>query len=235
MAPQSGRVVGRPSFFGKAGFIAVGAIFAAIGAHALNPREMYPLDPVKQDAFYICDQGDPTFVRAVGTDREACYDRMPHVMAMAMGRIKPGGVLAMQVLTHPPREAELLMVLAATPPRQPVTVPRLFSNTAWMAALARPCKDKRVMSAPAFASSAGFPPSPSGGRAAALPRVPVAATGPWRGQLPVMSLDPGDPAATEGDHIAAASPLPAPDVGDAAAPAPAIVLLAPPATICDGA
>ena len=93
MAPQSGRVVGRPSFFGKAGFIAVGAIFAAIGVHALNPREMYPLDPVKQDAFHICDQADPTFVRAVGTDREACYDRMPHVMAMAMGRIKPGGAL----------------------------------------------------------------------------------------------------------------------------------------------
>src|SRR5580658_4576016 len=110
----------RPRLFGKTGVAAGALIFAAIGAHTLKPRalfhERYPLEPVKQDAFRICDDSDPTFVRAVGTEREACYNKMPHVMAVAMGRVTPGGALSTQALIDPSREAELLMTLAAMPP-----------------------------------------------------------------------------------------------------------------------
>src|ERR1700733_1036845 len=122
-------------FSRRAWFLTAAVVFALIGAHSLNPRElyreMYPLEPVKRDAFNICDQADPTFVRAVGADREACYGSMPHVMQVAMGRVLPGGVLSIEALTDPSREAELLMTLAAMPPRQPITAPRLFSNTVW--------------------------------------------------------------------------------------------------------
>ena len=27
-------------------------------------------------------------------EREACYNKMPHIMAVAMGRVKPGGALS---------------------------------------------------------------------------------------------------------------------------------------------
>src|SRR5579859_1806888 len=124
-------MLGRPRFLGRIGFVTVALVSVAIGVHTLNPRrlinEMYPLEPVKRDAFHICDEADPTFVRAVGAEREACYNKMPHVMAVAMGRVKPGGALTLQALIDPSREAELLMTLAAIPPRQPIVEPRSFS------------------------------------------------------------------------------------------------------------
>ena len=246
-------MLGRPKLLGKAGFVAVALIFAAIGAHTLNPRElfheMYPLEPVKQDAFHICDQTDPTFVRAVGVEREACYNKMPHIMAVAMGRTRPGGALTIEALSDPSREAELLMTLAAIPPRQPITVPRSFSNTAWVRALTPPCDGKPALSAAAAIPPAGLPPPPGSGRAAALdsalryrnpPVLPpaVLVPGPSRSQLPVIAIGP-DHAAPSPDlgadsgNAAAFSPLPAADIGDYAPPA--IVPLAPSATRCGGA
>jgi hypothetical protein len=241
----------RPRLFGKTGVAAVALIFAAIGAHTLRPRalfhEMYPLEPVKQDAFRICDDSDPTFVRAVGTEREACYDKMPHVMAVAMGRIKPGGALSTQAFADPSREAELLMTLAAMPPRQPITVPRSFSNTAWVRALTPSCAERRVLPAMANAMPGALPPSLGTGRAAALdsatgknlPLLPrgIQPTAPQHSQLPVITLVPDGPktasAAGIGDHSNPAfSPLPAPDVGDDATPA--IIPLAP-TNSCSGA
>jgi hypothetical protein len=240
----------RPRLLGKTGFAAVALISAAIGAHTLRPRElyreMYPLEPVKQDAFRICDDTDPTFVRAVGTEREACYGKMPHVMAVAMGRIQPGGALSTQAPTDPSREAELLMMLAAMPPRQPITTPRLFSNTAWVRALTPSCADKRVLPS-ADAAPITLPPAPGTGRAARLdgvigknlPPLPrgVQPTGPQHSQLPVMALVPDGPATASATDVGdqpnpVFNPLPAPDIGDDAAPA--IVPLAP-ANYCGGA
>ena len=228
-------------FSRRAWFLTAAVVFAVIGAHSLNPRElyreMYPLEPVKRDAFNICDQADPTFVRALGTEREACYDKMPHVMAVAMGRIKPGRALSTQALTDPAREAERLMALAVMPPRQPVTAPRSFSDTAWVRALTPSCADQRVQPAPA---SGGVMPPPGTGRAASidiaiaknLPPLPRGAqpTGPEHSQLPPMTLAPNRPATASATVVgdkddATFSPLPAPDIGDKAAPA--IILLAP--------
>jgi hypothetical protein len=228
--------------------VAVALISAGIGAHTLNPRqlysEMYPVEPVKRDAFHICDESDPTFVRAVGGEREACYEKMPHAMAVAMGRIKPGGALSLQALTDPSREAELLMMLAATPPRQPITAPRSFSNTAWVRALSPPCAGKPTP-AVAFTGPGTLPPAPGNGRAAALDSAirnnlpplpgPAPATEPKHSQLPVIALVPGRPAAGSASGAAdpSSAPLPAPDVGDDATPA--IIPLATAGNTCGGA
>ena len=235
----------------KVGFVVIALAAAVVGAHSLYPRElyheMYPLEPVKQDAFHICDQADPTFVRAVGAEREACYNKMPHIMAVAMGRIKPGGALTMQALTDPSREAELLMMLAAMPPRQPITSPRSFSNTAWVRALSPSCDDRRALPVVSYSAPGALPAPPGTGRAAALdsvirdnlPPLPRAAQGgvAQRNSLPVIPLVPAGsapppPPAASGDRVTAFDPLPAPDVGDDAAPA--IVPLAP-ASSCGGA
>ena len=228
--------------------VATALVFAAIGAHSISPRElyhqMYPLEPVKQDAFRICDDSDPTFVRAVGKEREACYNKMPHVMAVAMGRVKPGGALSMEALTDPSREAELLLTLASMPPQQPITVPRSFSNTAWVRALTPTCDAKPGAAAIAYAAPGALPPPPGSGRAAALdsairgnlpplPR-PVPLGTAQRAAVPVITLAPavGPPAATA-DRTAAFTPAPAPDIGDVAPPA--IVPLAPANATCGGA
>ena len=108
----------------RAAVVVTAVIFVAIGAHSINPRElyrqMYPIEPVKQNAFQICDETDPTFVRAIGSEREACYNKMPHVMAVAMGRVKADASLSMAALVDPAREAELILALASLPPQQPV-------------------------------------------------------------------------------------------------------------------
>jgi hypothetical protein len=235
--------------FRKVGFVVIALAAAVVGAHSLNPRElyheMYPLEPVKRHAFNICDEADPTFIRAVGTSREACYSSMPHVMKVAMGFVVPGDTLSMQALTDPSREAEMLMTLAAMPPRQPITEPRLFSNTAWVRALS-PCDDKRAVPPVSYTAPGGLPPAPGGGRAAALdsairnnlpplphpPQAGIARQEP----LPVIPLVQGQVASSlppaGGDKVAAIKPLLAPDIGDEAPPA--IVPLTP-ASTCGGA
>src|SRR5579862_9455366 len=114
---------------GRAGFVAIAVLSAGVGAHSLNPRElyneMYPVETLKRDAFHICRDADPTFVRAVKVDREACYDSMPNAIELALGRIRTGGALTMAALLDPAHQNELLQIIA-TAPRQPITVPRSF-------------------------------------------------------------------------------------------------------------
>ncbi|HXC29266.1 MAG TPA: hypothetical protein VNV38_15015 [Stellaceae bacterium] len=195
--------------------------FAVFHAHSFNPRElyreMYPLEPVKQNAFQICDQSDPTFVRAVGVEREACYNKMPYVMAVAMGRVKP----RTDPLLDPSHEAELLRLLATTPPQQPITAPRSFSNTAWVRALAPPCDPKPVL--PTAANLAPNDSAPASGNS-------------QHSALPPVLLSPNHAATASspdtGKKVSGIDFLPAPDIGDAATPA--IVPLAPQAG-CGGA
>ncbi len=230
-----------------AAMVVTAVVFAAIGAYSIHPRElyhqMYPLEPVKQNAFQICDASDPTFIRAVGADREACYNKMPHVMAVAMGRVKPESALSMNALIDPAREAQLILALASLPPQQPITEPRLFSNTAWVRALTPPCDGQPVAPAIAYSAPMSLPPSPDGGRAVALdstirgnlPALPHRAEPAVAAQsdpLPIIALKPGQPIASQAvDKTAAFAPLSAPDIGDKAPPA--IVPLAPAAS-CSG-
>jgi hypothetical protein len=219
--------------------VVISLVAVVIGVHSLDVRalyaEMYPAEPVKRDAFHICDESDPTFVRAIGSNREACYGSMPHVMAVAMGRVRPGGALSMQALVDPSREAELLMTLASMPPRQPITKPRSFSNTM----LSAPCDDK-ILPAASYTESAEMPLR--SGRAAMLDGairnnlpLPPGATQPIK--APVITLGPVAPLISSpgdrGPKFAAINPAPvaAPDIGDDGPPA--IVPLSP-STACDG-
>jgi hypothetical protein len=188
-----------------AALTATALIFAAFGAHSLDPRklyhEMYPLEPVKQDAFHICDASDPTFVRAIGAEREDCYNKMPHAMAVAMGRAKVQTVSS-DALTALFDKTALLMLLATTPPQQPITVPRSFADTAWVHALTPPCETKPTLPLPASVTSSGLKPSSTDGP---------------RSALRLVLLSPG--AVVPDGKAAKPDPLSAPDIGDKASPA----------------
>jgi hypothetical protein len=171
----------------------------------------------------------------VKADREACFEAMPHAIAVALGRVRPGAAQTVAALLDPAHQAELLLTLAAMPPRQPVTVPRSFTNTAWTRALSPACDDKTATTA------ASGPPSASGNaRTAALdstirgnlPSLAGAARAgvtQQREPLPVIPLVRGGSGSPEqgGDDrpIAAASEPVVTDLGDKGPPA--IVPLAP--------
>jgi hypothetical protein len=232
---------------GRAGFIAVAVVSAVVGAHSLNPREvyneMYPVETLKRDAFHICNDADPTFVRAVKVDREACYDSMPQAIEVALGRTHPGGALAKAALLDPSRQAELLLQLAAIPPRQPITVRRTFANTDWTHALSAPCGENGARAAPA----PGLPPPPGAGRAASLNTAilgnlpPLSSAKPMGGARPATSAEiplarnAAPTITTVGNALApttAFDPLSSPDVGDSGPPA---IVPIPPGGACGGA
>lgn len=56
--------------------------------------EMYPAETLRRDAFSLCHQSDPTFVRAIRSDRINCYDKMPNAFALAIGWARHGSGLA---------------------------------------------------------------------------------------------------------------------------------------------
>jgi hypothetical protein len=207
---------------GKTGFVVIAVISAGIGigAHSINPRElyneMYPVETLKRDTFHICHDADPTFVRAVKVDREACFDSMPNANEVALGRIHAGGALTMSALLDPAHQHELLQVVS-TPPRQPVTAPQTFDNTQWARALSPACPGNEVHSPAAVAlAEPGLPLPPGSGRADSL-----ASTIPDNPPLlwhPATAFGPGRQA---GDPGAAPpfAPLTSPDVGDKGPPA----------------
>ena len=232
---------------GKVGFVAVAVIAAVVGARSLNPRElyneMYPVDTLKRDAFHICNDANPTFIRAVKVDRDACFNSMPHSIELALGWIHPDSALEKAALHDPSREAELLLEVTAIPPRQPITVRRSYANTDWARSLSPPCGDNGVLPA-----TAGLPPAPGPAPAAALspagvaklPAIPnrhrAGAVGsstaaPIPLIPPAPNLAPA-PRSSDGDPMAAVNALPTPDIGDQEQPA--IVPVAP-GSGCGGA
>ena len=215
---------------GRTGFIVIAAVSAFLGAHSLNPRElyneMYPVETLKRDAFGICHAANPSFIRAFKDDRETCYDSMPNAIEVALGRVHPGAQTSASL--DPSRQAELLIQLAAMPPRQPVVVSPSVGN-----GLA-PC----AKNAPAPAAGTPTLP-PSAGRPAAanktilgnLPPIPQAAQNSAASRQPApQPLAPGVAGTANGIGF---DPVSSSDVGDKGPPA--IVPLAP-ATACnDGA
>jgi hypothetical protein len=219
---------------GKVGFVAIVLVSAGVATHPLNPRElyneMYPVETLKRDAFHICNDADPTFVRAVKVDREACYDSMPHAIELALGRIHANGALTMADLLDPLHQAELIKIVS-TPPRQPITAPRSFANTEWARSLSPPCAGGVAQAQPAAVAlnTPGLPPG-GVGRAAA-PNSAIAGNLPplaHAGQTgvarqappPVIPLTASAPkAANPATGAQSFNPLPSPDVGDSSPPA----------------
>lgn len=218
---------------GKRGFIAIAVVSALMGAHSLNPHElyneMYPVDTLKRDAFGICHAANPSFVRAFKDDRETCYDSMPNAIEVALGRVHPGAQVDASQL-DPSRQAELLIQLAAMPPRQPVVVsPSLGNGLA-------PCAKKGP--APAAATTPGLPSPAAPGSAPLgktvlgnLPPIPQpaqAAAAP-QAQAPAP-LAPGVAGTANGIGF---DPVSTSDIGDKG---PAAIVPLAPATACnDGA
>jgi hypothetical protein len=209
----------------KAGLVVAAVVSAAIGVHSFSPRqlynEMYPVETLKRDVFNICRDADSTFIRAARTDRERCYDSMPRLIGIALGRIHP--VLSMATLFEETRQAELLMTLALMPPRQPIVVPRSFANTSLTRPTPASCDD-----GPAPAATGSPVPTPGTKEAelgamiqhnlpvaqppgaaplGTMPTIPLAGAG---------SLPTPTPAAAPVKPFAA---LAAPDIGDNGPPA----------------
>lgn len=76
----------------KASIAATVILVATVTAHTVNFRElyneMYPVNGLKRDVLGLCHQATPTFVRAVRSDREDCYDSMPDSVETAIGWVR---------------------------------------------------------------------------------------------------------------------------------------------------
>jgi hypothetical protein len=216
---------------GKTGFVAIAVVSALFGAHSLNPRElyneMYPVETLKRDTFRICNAVDPAFVRAFKVDREACYDKMPNAIELALGRVHRGSQINASQLDAS-QQAELLIQLAAMPPRQSVVVSPSLGNGL------TPC----AKNAPAPTAAAPGLPPPAGRPAAAnktilgnLPPIPQSGQNAAASrQEPPQPLAPGLAGTANGMGF---DPVSTSDVGDKGPPA---IVPPAPATACnDGA
>jgi hypothetical protein len=216
----------------KAGLALAAVVSAAIGVHSFNPRqlynEMYPIETLKRDVFNICRDADSTFIRAARTDRERCYDSMPRLIGIALGRIRPPQ--SMSALFEETRQAELLMTLASLAPRQPIVVPRSFANTGLTRPTPASCDD-----GPAPAAATGSPLPTPGTKEAELGAMiqrnlpvaqpPGAASPGTLPTIPLAGADAPPPSAAGAVPVKPFAALAAPDIGDNGPPA--IVPLAP--------
>jgi hypothetical protein len=216
---------------GRKSFVAIALVSGLIGAHSLNPRElyneMYPVETLKRDAFGICHAANPSFIRAFKDDRETCYDSMPNAIEVALGRVHPGAQINASLL-DPSRQAELLIQLAAMPPRQPVVVPPSLGNGLVPCAKNAPAP---TAAAPSLPPPAGHPATTDKTILGNLPPLPQSGQKPAaaRAQAP-QPLAPGVAGTANGLGF---DPVSTSDVGDKGPPA--IVPLTP-ATACnDGA
>jgi hypothetical protein len=240
----------------RTGFAAIAVIAAAAGIYSLNPQDlynqMYPVEALKRDVFRICHDTNSTFVRALPSDRKECFDSMPHTIALAIGWARPQGVSWADALRDPSRQAELLLAMAAMPPRQVVVTPRSFADAEWARALSPTCGNGAdpVATAPRPAMAPQPPPNTVRTAAAAAPIVdrltaaPHAAKAGVAAQQPLPTIPltggpiismtlsaPAIPGATA-PNVTNVGTLSAGDVGDR--PLPAAVPLARPSG-CNGA
>jgi hypothetical protein len=78
--------------------IAAALIVAAVGLSSIDYRdlynEMYPVNGLKRDVLDLCHEAQPTFVRAVASDRIGCYDSMPDNIDLAIGWVRTTSRLA---------------------------------------------------------------------------------------------------------------------------------------------
>jgi hypothetical protein len=151
-----------------AAIVACSAVLASVDLRELYD-EMYPVSMLKRDAFGICRQADPAFVRARQSDRDECYDSMPHDFALAIGWVGPRSPLANQSIYpggYPP--AEMLLAGFARLPEIGAAGPRQFPGVGHLPAVDASACDEAPRSfahpaglpQPVAASHAGFAPLP---------------------------------------------------------------------------
>jgi hypothetical protein len=98
---------------------------------------------LRRDVLNLCHQAEPTFVRAVESNRVLCYDSMPDPVELAIGWVRTSSRLA--AMRHPtPVEMAERMLLAAVTQRQieRLAEPRFTGYATGPAATAvRACED----------------------------------------------------------------------------------------------
>src|SRR5712692_7650748 len=131
----------------KASIFATVLICTVVGLSHIDFRElyngMYPVNGLRRGVLNLCHQAEPTFVRAVRSDRDGCYDSMPDPVELAIGWVRTSSRLAAMRRTSTAVElAERLLVEAATQRRLDLLWPRRFTGYGTMQAVAlRPCAD----------------------------------------------------------------------------------------------
>ena len=144
---------------GKVGLVAAAAI-AAAAAFSVNLREtyneMYPANTLRRDALGLCHEADRSFVRARQSDREGCYDSMPHDFAMAIGWLRRIGRVA-QAEVNPggfPTAEQLLAGAASVAQLAPKPPQRLADIGVLPATASVGCRSAPDVPSPASAPGA---------------------------------------------------------------------------------
>src|SRR5712692_11816985 len=125
----------------KASIVATALISAVVSLSSIDFRElydgMYPVNGLRRDVLGLCHQAEPTFVRAVRSSRDNCYDSMPDPVELAIGWVRTSSRLAAMTRTPTAVElAERLMVEATTQRRFDLLGPRRFTGYAGVPAAA---------------------------------------------------------------------------------------------------
>ncbi len=128
----------------KASIAAAALIVAAVGLSSIDYRElynaMYPVNGLKRDVLNLCHEAQPTFVRAVASDRVGCYDSMPDNIELAIGWVRTTSRLAaMRQRQSPIEAAERLLAEAAMQGRAGLLGPRHFTGYVSVPVTPRPC------------------------------------------------------------------------------------------------
>jgi len=82
----------------KASILATAVVAATVTLTQVDFRdlynEMYPVNGLKRDVLGLCHKAQSTFIRAIRTDRENCYDSMPDSVEQAIGWVRTSSLLA---------------------------------------------------------------------------------------------------------------------------------------------
>jgi hypothetical protein len=130
----------------KASIFATVLICTVVGLSHIDFRElyngMYPVNGLRRGVLTLCHQAEPTFVRAVESNRIGCYDSMPDPVELAIGWVRTSTRLAAMRRPTPVELAERLLVAAATERQIERPGEKRFTGYAMLpAAFVRPCED----------------------------------------------------------------------------------------------
>jgi len=128
----------------KSSVAAVLVIAAVAGLSRVDYRElydeMYPVNGLRRDVLNLCHDAKPTFVRALQSDRIACYDGMPEPVATAIEWVRTSARLAAMRRPTPVEQAEKLLVEATLPGRDELLATPQFTGYVAQPAAVLPCK-----------------------------------------------------------------------------------------------
>jgi hypothetical protein len=133
----------------KASILATALIAVTVGLSSVDFRElyneMYPVNGLKRGVLGLCREAKPSFVRALRSDRENCYDSMPDPVELAIGWTRTSSRLAeLNKMPSSIELAERILDEAAVQRRLGAPLP-LFSGYVQTPAAPRPCTEAKAI------------------------------------------------------------------------------------------